>query len=218
VEVCTDPAKNGHAPWFSGGQLPGGETTEAEKAAATEARRATIAGNRNMAAANETRREWVRTMLGRRTAPKGALRFAVETMTSDPRSLSRWLSGQSNTAQDGASADLGIEAPGLFHAVKGNPTLTSGEQVPDGRLAVQLLAHVAGGIESGMLKGTWRNPSAADARWLKFLAASGYTLAEVEEGIVAAVEARTSGQAEDAADSSDDKDAADDDEDDPADA
>ncbi|NEN53481.1 ParB N-terminal domain-containing protein [Modestobacter muralis] len=221
VEVCTDPAKYGHASRYGGGQLTAGtgELSEAEKAAATEARRATIAGNRNMAAANETRREWVRTMLGRRTAPKGALRFAVETMTSDPRSLSRWLSGQSNTAQDGASADLGIEAPGLFQTVKGKPTLTSGEQVPDARLVVQLLAHVAGGIESGMHKGTWRNPTAADARWLRFLTGCGYTLAEVEEGIIAAVEARTSGQAEDAdtdADTSTDEDADEDDDEDPA--
>jgi len=209
VEVCTDPAKNGHASRYGGGQLTAGtgELSETEKAAATEARRATIAGNRNMHAANETRREWVRTMLGRRTAPKGALRFAVETMTTDPRSLSRWLSGQSNSAQDGASADLGIEAPGLFHTVKGKPTLTSGEQVPDARLAVQLLAHVAGGIETGMHKGSWRNPTAADARWLRFLAASGYTLAEVEESIIAAVEARTSGQAEDADTSEDGEDA-----------
>lgn len=221
VEVCTDAAGNGHAPRYGGGQLTAGtgELSEADKAAATEARRATIAGNRDMAAANETRREWVRAFLTRRAAPKAALRFAVETMTTDPRSLARWLSGQSNVAQDGASADLGIEAPGLWRAVKSTPTLTNGEQVPDARLTVQLLAHVAGGIESGIHKQTWRNPSAADARWLRFLASVGYTLAEVEEGIVAAVEARTSGQPEDA-DSSDDQaddgDAAEDDDEDPA--
>ena len=58
-------------------------------------------------------------------------------------------------------------------------------------------------VESGIHKQTWRNPSAADARWLRFLALVGYTLAEVEEDIVAAVEGRASGQAEDAADSDD---------------
>ena len=50
-----------------------------------------------MAAANETRREWVKSLLQRKTAPKAALRFAVETMAADPRALSRWLSGRPNT-------------------------------------------------------------------------------------------------------------------------
>ena len=135
-----------------------------------------------MAAANETRREWV--LLLRKTAPKGALRFAVETLTTDPRAVSRWLSGQSNSAQDGASADLHIEAPGLWSTVKSEPTLTSGEALSDGRLTVALLGHVAGAIETGMHKGSWRSPSASDARWLRFLASNGYTLAEIEQQII----------------------------------
>ena len=171
--------------------LPADALTDAERAAASDARRAVIAGNRDMAAANETRRQWVRALLLRKTAPKGALRFAVETMTSDPRSLSRWLSGQSNAAQDGVSADLHIEAPGLWSTVKGEPTLTRGEPLSDGRLPVALLGHVAGAIETGFHKGTWRNPSASDARWLRFLASNGYTLAEVEQQIVDAIDART---------------------------
>ena len=52
-------------------------------------------------------------------------------------------------------------------------------------------------------------PQRRDARWLLFLA--GYTLAEVEEQIIAAVEGCTSGQTEDAEDIGDDKDAADED-------
>lgn len=55
-----------------------------------------------------------------------------------------------------------------------------------------LLGHVAGAIETRFHKGSWRNPSANDARWLRFLAACGYTLAEVEQQIVDAVDARTS--------------------------
>ncbi|GAB4082780.1 ParB N-terminal domain-containing protein [Modestobacter muralis] len=193
VEVCTDPAGFGHANRCSGStMLPTAAVTDSERALASDARRAVIAGNRDMAAANETRREWVRALLLRKTAPKGALRFAVETMTSDPRSVSRWLSGQSNAAQDGASADLHIKAPGLWSTVKGEPTLTSGEPLSDGRLPVALLGHVAGAIETGFHKGTWRNPSASDARWLRFLVACGYTLAEVEQRIVDAIDARTS--------------------------
>jgi ParB family chromosome partitioning protein len=133
----------------------------------------------------------VRALLLRKTAPKGALRFAVETLTTDPRSVSRWLSGQSNAAQDGASADLHIGAPGLWSSTKGEPTLTSGEPLSDGRLPVALLGHIAGAIETGFHKGSWRTPSASDARWLRFLATCGYTLAEVEQRIVDAIDART---------------------------
>ncbi|WP_324276316.1 hypothetical protein [Blastococcus brunescens] len=152
-----------------------------------------------MAAANETRREWVKGLLQRKTAPKAALRFAVETMAADPRALSRWLSGQPNRAQDSAAADLGIDAPGQWWTTRDKPapTLTSGEQVPDARLAVALLAHVAGAIESGLHRQSWRNPGVGDARWLRFLDSCGYTLADIEQRIVEAAEQPTADPAPD---------------------
>ncbi|WP_245160811.1 hypothetical protein [Blastococcus sp. CT_GayMR16] len=38
-----------------------------------------------------------------------------------------------------------------------------------------LLAHVAGAIESGLHRQSWRNPGTGDARWLRFLVSCGYT-------------------------------------------
>lgn len=70
------------------------------------------------------------------------------------------------------------------------PTLTSCEQLTDGRLPVTLLAHVAGAIESGMHRQSWRNPSASDTRWLRFLASCGYTLADIEQQIIDATDER----------------------------
>jgi ParB family chromosome partitioning protein len=194
VEVCTDPAGNGHRDRWTATTLPGGtagvELSEDEREAAAAERRTTIENNKAMAAANETRREWINGLLQRKTAPKPALRFAVETMAADPRALSRWLSGQPNRAQDAAAADLGIDAPGQWWATRDKPalTLTSGEQVPDARLAVVLLAHVAGAIESGLHRQSWRNPGAGDARWLRFLDSCGYTLADIERQIVDAAD------------------------------
>jgi ParB family chromosome partitioning protein len=190
VEVCTDPAGNGHRARWTATTLRGGtggvEPSEDEREAAAAERRATIENNKAMAAANETRREWIKGLLQRKTAPKAALRFAVETMASDPRALSRWLSGQPNRAQDSAAADLGIDAPGQWWTTrdKPSPTLTSGEQVPDARLTVALLAHVAGAIESGLHRQSWRNPGAGDARWLRFLVSCGYTPADIERQII----------------------------------
>ncbi|MDK3255267.1 ParB/RepB/Spo0J family partition protein [Blastococcus capsensis] len=191
VEVCTNPAAFGHAGRYSGDPIPNTQLAEEERDA-TDERRITIVNNREMAAANETRREWVRAFLMRKSVPRAALRFAVETMASDPRVLARWLSGQSNLAQDAASADLGIEAPGLWRTTKGELTLTSGKLVPDGRLPIVLLAHVAGAIETAMHRGTWRDPRATDARWLRFLAGYGYSLAEIEQRIVDGIDERTS--------------------------
>ena len=74
---------------------------------------------------------------------------------------------------------------------KPSPTLTSGEQVPDARLAVALLAHVACAIESGLHRQSWRNPGAGDARWLRFLVSCGYTLADIERQIVDAANQHT---------------------------
>jgi ParB family chromosome partitioning protein len=194
VEVCTDPTGNGHRDRWTATALPAGaageEPSDAEREAAAAERRATIENNKSMAAANETRREWVKSLLQRKSAPKGALRFAVEALATDPRALSRWLSGQPNRSQDAAAADLGIDAPGQWWATrdKPSPTLTSGEQVPDARLAVALLGHVAGAIESGLHRQSWRNPTAGDARWLRFLDSCGYTLAEIERRIVDAAD------------------------------
>jgi ParB family chromosome partitioning protein len=184
-----DPAGNGHRDRWTTTALPGNaggeEASEAEREAAAAERRTTIENNKAMAAANETRREWIKGLLQRKTAPKAALRFAVETMAADPRALSRWLSGQPNRAQDSAAADLGIDAPGQWTTRdKPAPTLTSGEQVSDARLAVALLAHIAGAIESGLHRQSWRNPGAGDARWLRFLVSCGYTLAEIERQIL----------------------------------
>ncbi|TQN37297.1 ParB family chromosome partitioning protein [Blastococcus colisei] len=204
VEVCTDPAGNGHRDRWTATVLPGGAAGEdpgdAEREAAAAERRATIENNKAMAAANETRREWIKGLLQRKTAPKAALRFAVETLAADPRALSRWLSGQPNRAQDQAAADLGIDAPGQWWTTRDKPalTLTSGEQVPDARLAVALLAHVAGAIESGLHRQSWRNPGAGDARWLRFLASCGYTLADIERQIVDAADQPTADPAPDA--------------------
>lgn len=190
VEVCTDPAGNGHRDRWTATTLPGGtrgvEPSEDEREAAAAERRATIENNKAMAAANETRRDWVKGLLQRKTPPKAALRFAVETMAADPRALSRWLSGQPNRAQDAAAAELGIDAPGQWWATRDKPalTLTSGEKVPDARLAVALLAHVAGAVESGLHRQSWRNPGAGDARWLRFLDSCGYTPAEIERQII----------------------------------
>jgi ParB family chromosome partitioning protein len=204
VEVCTDPAGNGHRDRWTATALPGDAGGEPPGEASGKPPRPSggppSKNNNAMAAANETHREWIKGLLQRKTPPKAALRFTVETMATDPRALSRWLSGQPNRAQDDAATDLGIDVPGQEWTTRDKPapTLTSGEQVPDARLAVALLAHVAETIESGLHRQSWRNPGAGDARWLRFLASCGYTLADIERQIVDAAEQHTADPPSDA--------------------
>lgn len=192
VEVCTDPVVHGHTIRWADNSPHGSDRTEPPEdernAAAAARRREIIENNKAMAAANQTRRDWVRALLQRRIAPKAGLRFAVDTLAADPRTVARWLSGQPNTAQEQTAAALGLTAPGQWQpdGAEPAPTLTSGEQLPDARLTVALLAHVAAAIESGIDRHTWRNPSRCDARWLRYLAETGYTLADIEQQVIAA--------------------------------
>jgi ParB family chromosome partitioning protein len=135
----------------------------------------------------------VRALPTRRTAAKGALRFRVDTLASDPRAVSRWLSGQSDAAQDSA-ADLGLVAPGRWWGGdEPAPTPTSGEQVPDPRLPVALLAQIVAACRCGIDRQSWRNPSASEARWLSFLVECGHTSSDIEQVICDAVTERSLG-------------------------
>lgn len=86
--VCTDPAARGHVnPYASTGPAVGergGPMTEKQKAE----RRQLIASNKAMVAATEVRREFVRGLLARRTAPKGTLRYVTDVLTGAD---SRWM-------------------------------------------------------------------------------------------------------------------------------
>jgi ParB family chromosome partitioning protein len=190
-EVCADWKANGHSDrWASSdtGRAAKPETEE-EKAAATAERRRVIENNKAMVAANTVRRAWVKELLARRSAPPEVLRFAVEEIAQRPRDFSWWLTGASAHGDKDAAEQLGLGLPERPWSAPEprRGTLTTGEKVSDGRLPLQLLAHVAGVIEMGIGKDSWR---AADdrldglVRWLRFLAGLGYTLSDVEQGIV----------------------------------
>jgi len=89
--VCTDPAGNSRP--TSG--TAGGPMSDEQKAE----RKALIESNKAMRAANETRRAFVRDYLNRRSAPKGVLRYVVDTMLAQRWSLARWFNGMANQVE-----------------------------------------------------------------------------------------------------------------------
>lgn len=152
---------------------------EAEQAeAAKRDRRKTLALNKLGAAAMSVRREFVRALVARKTAPKGAARFVAECLTRDKRLLDEYH------ADDIAAELLGVDDPDAVRKAVANLG-SSG----DGRAQVITLALVLGALEGRTLKDAWRNPSGGWGSWvkpgdyLKFLADNGYTLSDIEQVI-----------------------------------
>jgi ParB family chromosome partitioning protein len=193
VEVCTDYAAHGHTDRYGSSSTSSKPETEEGKAAATAERRRVIENNKAMAAANAVRRAWVKEFLARRSAPKDILRFAVEQIAASHGVLRTWLSSESSNGDEDAAEQLGLESPvrpwsmSAASAAERPTTMTNGEHVPDARLPLQLLAHLAGAIETSIAKDSWRKGYHRRdelVRWLTFLAGHGYTLSDVEQQVV----------------------------------
>jgi ParB family chromosome partitioning protein len=148
-------------------------------------RRQVIDNNKAMAAANTTRRAWIRQFLARPKAPKEVLRFAVEEIAASPDAMQGWLSGGRPIEAVDAVRELGLSQPSRWRRT--DVSLTSGEHVPDTRLPLQLLAHVAAAVDGSVTRDAWRwqdTDRERLVRWLTFLTGQGYTLAAVEQLIV----------------------------------
>jgi len=186
AEVCTDPAGNGHTSRWQSGPGPGASMSDAELERQRADRREVIENNKAMDAANITRRAWVRDFLARPKASKDVLRFAVESMAASRSALADWFGGLGSSESEQIAKSLHLNKP-MYWRDSGVRTLTSGEPVPDARLPLQLLAHVAGAVEGGITRDAWRwqdNRRTDVARWFRFLVDQGYTLANVEQQIV----------------------------------
>ena len=181
--VCAAPATYGHTSRWIDTRLSGsgGEPTEPDREAAAAAeRREVIENNKAMAAANETRRVWPKELLQRRTAPRPDCGSpsgpSLPTRTRCPGGC-----------------------PGSPTEPKIRPRPTSGSSPPvSGRppgrgprrhLPAANSSRTVGwrwrcSLESTLDRSSWRDPSAGAARWLRFLAGVGYTLADIEQQIV----------------------------------
>lgn len=184
--VCTDPAGNGHTDrWVSPPrQDPGSSMSDEELERQRAERREVIEKNLAMDAANATRRAWVKEYLARRTAPREVLRFAVEALAAYPHELATWLSTPGTIEGTAAAVTMGLVRPARVDVDR---CLTSGEHVVDGRLPLQLLAHVAAAIEAATPRDAWRSTGHDRNRlthWLTFLTGQGYILADIEQQVV----------------------------------
>jgi len=174
--VCTNPKANGHASRRSdtsngAGQRQALSRSEDEQRAE---RREVIENNKAWRAAEPVRRQYVQELLARRGLPQGTLRFVVTELLAEPERF--------GDGKDELLADLlGVASPDAWRRKVGSAFAA---KLPDARLPLGLLAQVAADREQTMGIHTWRHTSPAAARWLTFLASTGYALAEIEQQVV----------------------------------
>jgi ParB family chromosome partitioning protein len=170
--VCIDPDAYGHSfrPGYGPRTTHGGPKSEKEKTDMRLVRE----NNKKWRAAEPVRLEYVQGLLRRKTAPKGTLRFAVTEVLVAP---DRVGDGKDSML----AALLAVEDPGGWGRTVGEAHMT---KVGEAQLPLALLAQVAADREQTMDVMTWRHCPAAAARWLSFLASTGYTLSEVEQLVV----------------------------------
>lgn len=176
--VCTDPAAHGHLDRWRGynsgtDRTKASDMDEAEREAARAQRRDVIEYNKAWASAETVRRDWLRGLLTRKTAPKGSNSFLAAALAHDSEivtgiggnHLAADLLGCAERTEYGRSAALGALI----------------EQASDARALVLTLAQVLAGYEERSDRSDWRNVRGHTTRYLQFLQTCGYALAPVEQ-------------------------------------
>ena len=162
------PRRSDHQP--EPGQ-PAGAMTEEQKAE----RRTVIANNKAWDAATPVRAEWIRRLIGRRTPPPGTLRYVTGEILTSPDLVGRGSDHDLGAITGRTSDGPSWERP-VAHALVSDAT--------DKALPLVLLAQWAAATESGLGRHTWRHGDSRAARWLRFLAGTGYELAEIEQHVI----------------------------------
>ena len=172
---CADPKRFGHKERYASEARSPSSAARGEDGKLTEEaraeRRRIIANNKAMDAANPVRREFIASLIVRKAAIKGGLRFAVRDLAANPHQMS----GDDTLL----AAFIGTEASRV--GAEATTGAAAVDQASDARLVNVLLAHSATAIESTWTKEAWRSVDSRRAAWLGFLATQGYRLAEVEQ-------------------------------------
>jgi ParB family transcriptional regulator, chromosome partitioning protein len=174
VAYCIQPDTHGHTDRYptrttarTTGRSEDGKLTDQAKAE----RRQVVEHNRHWRAAQPVRRDYIKALLARRTPPKTAPRYIAAEVLGRPQRL--------GDATDEMLAELLGVACQPGHGRRVGPATVA--DTPDTRLPLLLLAQVAAAYETTMDVHIWRSAHPDAARWLQFLAGTGYSLSPVEQ-------------------------------------
>jgi len=158
------------------------DKAEAEK----RERRKVLALNKLGEAALNVRRQFVKSLLSRKTPPKGAAIFVAASLSGDPHLLSDYkadevtaeLLGAEHVEGSGYQYQIGKVTRGVAKLVADLP------EGGDARAQVITLGLVLGAFESRTPKDAWRKDKWSQDRvskpYLEFLVANGYEPADIE--------------------------------------
>lgn len=193
VYVCLDWARHGHQeryPSSSGRASSAEDKTDEERAAAAAERRRVIEGNRAWDSASTVRRQWLVTLLARKTAPARAAAFVAGSLARRDHAVSRALTDGNDLARE----LLGLEPEGHSYGDyegyqrRRRELVELIERASEARALVLTLGLVLAAYEQEADRGSWRRTSAtgydgqieATPRYLRFLECCGYELAPIE--------------------------------------
>ncbi len=145
--------------------------TEDERERARAQRHDVIESNKAWGSAETVRRDWLRSFVQRKTAPKGTAGFVATALALDADVVAD-IDGNHFTAEL-----LGCEATGYGRSQ------ALAALVPDAseaRAQVLVLAQVLGAYEARTDRNDWRSVRPHTRRYLEFLAEQGYVLSNVE--------------------------------------
>jgi ParB family chromosome partitioning protein len=147
------------------------EMSEEEREAARAQRHDVIESNKAWASAETVRRDWLRTFVARKTAPKGTAAFLAAALAHDAETVA-------SVGGNHLAADLlGCDATGYGRS-SGLAALVA--EANDARAQVLALAQVLAAHEDSTDRGDWRHIRPHVARYLRFIEKQGYTLSTVE--------------------------------------
>jgi len=153
-------------------QAQKGPMTDEQKAE----RKALIANNREMESATKVRREFVKTLLARKTAPKGWQYFTVHAITHHSETASGY-DGKVATEMLGAKTGEDTDRWG-WNPLRDHTAKTTA------RPEFSLIALICAGYEKTIQKDSWRSAEKRHFDYLNQLTQWGYTASAVEKIIL----------------------------------
>ena len=148
-----------------------GPMTDEQKAE----RKTLIANNKAMESATTVRREFVKTLLSKKQAPKGWQYFTVHAITHHSETASGY---DGEVAAEMVSAKIEGEKTWAWNPLRTHVAKSTA------RPEFSLIALVCAGYEKTIAKDSWRSPSQTHRHYLNQLVLWGYTPSEVENLII----------------------------------
>jgi ParB family chromosome partitioning protein len=180
---CTDPKGNGHKRLRTGQAERSPEEASAERSRVVE-------GNKAWKSATIVRQNWLRgVLLARKDLPGGAALFVARAIAAAEHHLTNAMSTMSGGSHTIARSLLGVEEDSRTGYTTGRgwvtPLLDLLGEVSEQRAQVITLALILGAYEQQTADPqTWRYPSPPPQQYLTALAAWGYPLSPIEQGVV----------------------------------